>query len=289
LVRKYARRVFISKDFNLPFQDNKQLEMVLTIVTEVENEGVGMGVLSNGAPYLTGRGLARLCGVSNSNIVSIVDDWQSSPPKNRVKKIKEVIREGSGDDTQAFISVKRGEAIHHAFPEQVCMAVLEYYALDSATPNEHARRAYRTLARKGFIDFVYEQVGLPRNATASDLATVQYMDRVGLFANAVPIGYFSIFKEISEMFASLVSQGIMIDSGFVPDISVGLAWAKYWKTENLEVMYGMRQSFQSNYPSYYPQSAAGPIDANCYPDDALPEFRKWLRTVYYEDKLTPYL
>ncbi|CAD0184955.1 hypothetical protein RUESEDTHA_01838 [Ruegeria sp. THAF57] len=270
-------------------QDKEQLELNLTIVTEVENEGVGMGVLSNGAPYLTGRGLARLCGVSPSNVVSIVDDWQVEPPKKRVNKIKEIIREGAGDDTQAFITAQRSGSIHHAFPEHVCMAILEYYALDSATPNDHARSAYRTLARKGFTDFVYEQVGLPRNASTADLATVQYMDRVGLFENAVPMGYFSIFKEIAEMFASLVHQGVMIDSGFVPDISVGLAWAKYWKDENLQAVHGMRQSFKSSYPSYYPQSAAGPIDTYCYPDDALPEFRKWLRTVYYKEKLAPYL
>lgn len=271
-----------------PIKD-EQLELTLTIVTEVENEGVGMGVLSNGQPYLTGRGLARLCGVSNTNIVSIVDDWQTTPPKKRISTIKEIIREGAGDDTQAFISVNRSGSIYHAFPEHVCMAILEYYTLDTATPNAHARKAYRTLARKGFTDFVYEQVGLPRNASDSDLATVQYMDRVGLFANAVPDGFFSIFKEIAEMFASLVSQGVMIDSAFVPDISVGIAWAKHWKEENLAAVYGMHKSFKSQYPSYYPQSAAGELDTNCYPDDALPEFRKWLRTVYYKEKLAPYL
>ena len=63
--------------------DDTQLELNLTIVTEVENDGVGMGVLSNGAPYLTGRGLARLCGISNTNTVAIVDDWQveGNPPE----------------------------------------------------------------------------------------------------------------------------------------------------------------------------------------------------------------
>ncbi|MCX7567304.1 hypothetical protein OS189_13205 [Sulfitobacter sp. F26169L] len=255
----------------------------------MENNGVGMGVLSNGAPYLTGRGLARLCGISNANTVAIADDWQVEPIKLRIAKIKEIIREGQGDDTQAFIGVNRSGSIHHAFPEQVVMAVLEYYALDSPKLNDHARKAYRTLARKGFTDFVYESVGIPRNATAKDLATAQYMDRVGLFTNSVPDGYFSIFKEISEMFASLVSHGIIIDSSFVPDISVGITWAKYWEDENLESVYGMRQSFQSSYPSYYPQSAAGKLDANCYPDDALAEFRKWLKQEYYTDKLQPYL
>ena len=60
---------------SLPSKSTKgQLELDLTIVTEVEADGVGMGVLSNGAPYLTGRGLARLCGVDHSTIIKITND-----------------------------------------------------------------------------------------------------------------------------------------------------------------------------------------------------------------------
>lgn len=266
-----------------------QLELDLTIVTEIEADGIGMGVLSNGAPYLTGRGLARLCGVDHSTIIKITNDWQEVPLKKRISMIKKSIRDGDGDDTYVFLPVQRSGTIYHAFPENVCMAILEYYAFDSGGENEHAKKAYRTLARKGFTDFVYEQVGLTRNASIRDLSTKQFMDRVGMVYQAIPIGFFCVFKEIADMFATLIAKEIQIDSSFVPDISVGMAWSKYWKEENLDAVYGMRKHFSHQYPSYYPQSAAGPQDAYCYPEEALGEFRKWMREVYRQGKFQAYL
>lgn len=267
----------------------KQLELELSIVTEVEADGVGMGVLSNGAPYLTGRGLARLCGIDPSNVVKLTNDWQETPVKPRVATIKGIIRDSEGDDGSAFIAIQRGGTIYHAFPEQVCMAILEYYALDSTQSNAHAKKAYRTLARKGFADFVYEQVGLKRGSSTRDFSTRQFMDRIGMVHGAVPVGYFCVFKEISDMFAALIAGDVQIDSSFVPDISVGLAWAKFWKDENLDSVYGLRTRFDHQYPSYYPQSAAGPQEAHCYPEEALGEFRKWMREIYYKDKFPAYL
>lgn len=267
----------------------KQLELNLTIVTEVEDDGVGMGVLSNGTPYLTGRGLARLCGISNSNIGAILDDWQSTPPKKRVQSIRKIIRESGHDDTQAFISIEMNGVIHHAFPEHVCMSILEYYAIDSPTHNEHARVAFRTLAKKGFTDFVYERVGLRRDPTPYDLLVHQFMDRVSLVNGAVPVGFFSVFDASAQLFATLIQHGISVDSSFIPDISIGRVWSKYWDDENLNAVYGRRERFEHQYPSYYPQSAAGPQEAYCYPEDALGEYRKWMREVYLKDKLPNYL
>lgn len=267
----------------------QQLELNLTIVSEVEANGVGMGILSNGAPYLTGRGLARLCGIDHSTVIKITNDWQVTPAKPRISKIKQIINEDDTDDTIVFLPIQKGNSIHHAFPEHVCMAILEYYALDAATPNAHAKHAYRTLARKGFTDFVYEQVGLPRGSTSRDLTTKQFMDRIGMVHGAVPHGYFCVFREIADLFADLIAKDAQTGSSFVPDISVGLAWSKYWKAENLEAVHGMRDKFLHSYPNYFPQSAAGPQEAYCYPDDALPEFRKWMREVYKVKKLPVYL
>lgn len=267
----------------------KQLQLDLKIIAEKETDEVGLGVLSNGTPFLTGRGLARLCGVSPSNITAIVDDWQSETPKKRTNSIRDNIRRNHKDDTQAFIAVTKNGVVQHAFPEHVCMAVLEYYTFDATSKNEHANKAYRTLARKGFHDFVYEQVGLPKGASTTDLATRQFLDRAVHFKNVVPTGYFCIFNEITEIFAHLALEGVSIDSGFVPDISVGKCWAKYWKDNNLQNIHGMTSTFSGQFPDYYPQSAAGPVDIKCYPEDAIPEFRKWMRDQYFKDKFPNYL
>jgi len=115
------------------------------------------------------------------------------------------------------------------------------------------------------------------------------MDRIGSVYGSVPEGYFCVFEEIADMFAALIAKDIKIDSSFVPDISVGKAWSKYWKEENLDAVYGMRQRFSHQYPDYYPQSAAGPQDAFCYPEDALGEFNRWKREVYRKRNLPTYL
>lgn len=63
------------------------------------------------------------------------------------------------------------------------------------------------------------------------------------------------------------------------DISVGCRWGKHWR-EKLEVKYGPRRYFDHNYPNYFPQAWWNPQAPACYPEDALPEFRRWLWTTY---------
>ncbi|WP_159109556.1 hypothetical protein [Bradyrhizobium sp. USDA 3458] len=46
---------------------------------QTEIQGIEMGVLSDGTPFLTQRGLARLCGVQNAHIGSIGRMGRASP------------------------------------------------------------------------------------------------------------------------------------------------------------------------------------------------------------------
>ena len=142
---------------NLP--STAQLSFDLEIETEREIDGVGMGVLTNGAAFLTLRGLARMCGIDHSMVIRITSEWQETPLKPRAAKIREMIRAQGADDTRAFVAIQKGGSIHHAVPDAVCMAVLEYYAFGSTGNNDRALKSYRLLARKGFRDFVYAQVG----------------------------------------------------------------------------------------------------------------------------------
>lgn len=85
----------------------------------------------------------------------------------------------------------------------------------------------------------------------------QFHDRISSSSSA-PVGYFSIFKEISKMILDLGLAGLHIDSSFVPDISVGLCYAKYWSVNNLDEKFGTRVRFEHNYPSCYAQSLSNP-------------------------------
>lgn len=266
----------------------EQLRFDLQIAVEREVDGVGMGVLSDGTPFLNLRGLARMCGIDHSMVVRITGDWLASPLKPREQKIRELVRAQGADDSVAFIALVKDGTIHHAVPSAVCMAILEYYAFEARSESAAAAQSYRLLARKGFNDFIYAKVGY--NPTgAPDIAWRQFHDRVSLSYHVLPAGYFSIFKEMADLLVTLIRQGAQLGDKFVPDISVGIHWGKYWTAGNLEVVYGERIKYQHNYPDYFPQAASNPQAPYCYPDDAIAEFRRWVRETYLTKKLPAYL
>lgn len=266
----------------------EQLRLDLQIAVEREIDGIGMGVLSDGTPFLNIRGLARMCGVDHANIIRITADWLETPAKARVQKVRELVRAQGADDNVAFIAIVKDGTIQHAIPAAVCMAILEYYAFEAGSSNDAAAQSYRILARKGFNDFIYAQVGY--NPTgAPSVAWKQFHDRVGLAYDTVPDGYFSIFKEIASMLVTMINEGANLGEKFIPDISVGQHWGKYWTAESLDIIYGDRKKYDHNYPAYFPQALSNPQPAFCYPDDALGEFRKWVREEYLPKKFGPYL
>lgn len=275
-------------DTDVPSITPLQLKLDLQIAAEREVDGIQMGVLSDGTPFLTLRGLARMCGLPNSVIVRMTAQWQDSPLKPREQKIRELVRAQGGDDSISFIAVMKNGVIHHAVPAAVCMAVLEYYAFEAKTEGDHALKSYRLLARKGFSDFIYAQVGYNPSGESS-IAWQQFHNRVSLAYHTVPVGYFSIFKELSDIFVMLIRSGANLGESFVPDISVGQLWSKYWVSESLEVLYGERIKYEHNYPDYFAQAASNPQHPYCYPDDALGEFRKWVREHYLVKRMPGYL
>lgn len=98
--------------------------------------------------------------------------------------------------------------------------------------------------------------------------------------DAVPAGFFGIFKELGSLIVTLGLSGLQIDEKFVPDISVGRAWSDHWETSSLADRFGGRAQYRHNYPSYFPQAASNPQRAWCYPEEALGEFRRWFRQDY---------
>ncbi|WP_082515723.1 hypothetical protein [Sphingomonas sp. Leaf412] len=266
----------------------KQYNLDLEIEVEREVDGIGMGVLSDGSPFLNIRGLASMCGVDSSMITRITGDWIATPLKPREQKIRELVRAQGSDDAVAFIAIEKNGTINHIIPSAVCMAVLEYYAFEAKTSSDKAAQSYRILARKGFQQFIYAQVGYNPSGAPS-VAWQQFHDRVSLVYHTVPDGYFSIFKEVADIIVTMIRSGAKIGKDFIPDISVGMAWAKYWKAENLEVLFGERRRYEHNYPEYFPQALSNPQPAYCYPDDALAEFRKWVRDLYLDQQMPKYL
>jgi hypothetical protein len=101
--------------------------------------------------------------------------------------------------------------------------------------------------------------------------------------NAVPNGYFSIFREVIPLVADLETAGYVLPDNAVPDISVGKTWANYLRTINIVVEQVARQ-----YPHTYPDRR-NTQPCNCYPESLLPIFRQWFRERYKVDHLQRYM
>lgn len=255
----------------------RQVQHELFVDKEMEIDGIGMGVLSDGTAYLTARGLARLCGVSNPRIVELGQNWSVKSNNAMCEGVKDIVASKGISLDRPYIEVKHNGGVVHAYPDFLCLAVLEYYAFDR--PIAEAQRNFRVLAGKALHDFIYAQVGYdPQHAVPE--VWRQFHDRISLTYDSVPDGYFSIFKEIADMIVHLGQSGLQIDSKFVPDISVGKIWSTHWSNNNLDAQYGMRSKYEHNYPEYFPQAASNPQEPWCYPESALGEFRRWLREDY---------
>lgn len=249
-------------------------------VAEKEVNGVMMGVLSDGTPYLHLRGLAKLCGVDHAVIQRLSANWSDEKLKPRGAKIQELLRaQGHSADALHFWTTGAyGET--HAYTDAVCMAVLEYYAFEATqTSAGVALGNFRLLARSSLRSFIYKGCNYDPSQQLPQLWQ-NFHDRISLNYDAVPAGYFSIFKQIADLIVTLGQQGLHIHEGFVPDISVGQCWARQWVTAGHEAKYGQRIHYTHNYPNYYPQAASNPQEPWCYPEMALGEFQKWFRETY---------
>lgn len=282
---KYLPRNLTSKEIN-PAQGILDLR----VDKQTEIHGIGMGVFNDGTPFLTQRGLARLCGVQNAHIGTMGNEWSEATQKPRISKIKDLLASRGVEVDLPFIPVADGGRTLYAYSDAVCLAVLEYYAFDAGSNcKDEARRNYRLLAGKALKDFIYAQVGYDPNNSVPDVWQ-QFHDRVSLTYDAVPTGYFGVFKEISDIVVTLGQSGLHIDASFVPDISIGQAWSKHWLDLDLAEQFGERRKYRHNYPDYFPQAKSNPQGPWCYPEAALGEFRRWVRQSYIgEGRFAKYL
>lgn len=265
-----------------------QYTLDLSVEVEKVIDGIEMGVLENGIPYLTQEGLAEACGIARSVVYDISQDWIKNYNndvfgKDRNSFIKEYLFTNGYKEQSLYIETVSNGTKHYSYPDIVCMAVMEYYAFESRSKNEKALNCYRKFAKYGLQKFIYEAVGY------------QIVDkwkfhneRQSLLRNSVPAGYFSVFHEINPLTIDLIHANLPVNDKTVPDGSVGSHWANHWKT--ISHKHEKRIPYQHDYPDSYRQSQAnGYIEAKAYPDAALPEFRRWFREVYLPTKFPKYI
>ena len=261
--------------------DPKQSTLDLEIERQAEIDGVGMGVLRDGTAFLTGRGLARLVGIENLHIRTISREWNEQTPKPRIAAIKRIFAKRGIQVPSAHIETSDGSRTIHAFPDAVCLAVLEYYAFDAASPRESARDNFRILAGKALQDLIYSQVGYDPTGMSTEPLR-KWHERIALNFQSAPRGFFNIFNEAHTVIYELIMAGANVGESVVPDISIGSHWGRHWDENDLGGSFGGRTKFPHRYPDDHPQARSNPQIANCYPLDALGEYRRWLQEDYLD-------
>ncbi len=137
-----------------------EAQLDLFPVTEVEVDGIQMGVLSDGSPYLTLRGLARMCGIDHAPLLRLTNNWSEEQSKPRGIKIKELLAVQGHKGDSLYVRTKTKGVETHAYTDAVCMAILEYYAFEATQgSSEIALKNYRLLARYSFRSFIYNRCG----------------------------------------------------------------------------------------------------------------------------------
>lgn len=241
---------------------------------------IGMGVLSDGTPYLNQRGLAVLCGVENAHIGTISSQWNCNPPKPRIQKIKNILHQSKFVAPEAHIEIFHVGKVHYCYPSEICLAILEYYAFDAGSNvQEKARTNFRMLAGSKLRDMIYREVGY--DPTGQNRFK-KWHDRIALNHQSAPKGFFHVFNEAHTIIYELILAGAEIGEKTVVDISIGKHWGRYWEEGGLENEFGARRKYPHRYPDDHPQAQSNPQESWCYPLAALGRYREWVQSEYIE-------
>ncbi|MET3433553.1 hypothetical protein ABIC71_003055 [Herbaspirillum seropedicae] len=265
----------------------KQIEL-FHVEKQIEIDGIEMGVLENGIPYLTESGLARMCGVDRKVLNRLAANWSDEQSKPRGKVITQLLEQSNYSEESLFLRSEHNGSPINAYTEPVCLAMLEYYAFMAEETREQAVNAFRALARTTFRTFIYGAVGYNPEQQMLD-RWKHFHDRVDINLDSVPDGYYSIFKEIAGMIVTLIRAEVAISDKVIPDLSVGKTWSSYWKDNDLTDRFGERVKYEHNYPEYYAQALSNPQEAWAYPDSSLPMFRSWFKSEYIANKFPSYM
>lgn len=109
-----------------------------------------------------------------------------------------------------------------------------------------------------------------------------HLERYVLNYQNVPPGYFSVLTEMTlSLIASLEIMGYTLPESMWPDISEGRMFAKWLRERGIE---------PNGLPTYTHLFADGrrPVQARCYPEHLLPDFRTHFRTVWLPMRAVEY-
>lgn len=265
------------------------LDLVPVKIQEVDN--ISMGVLPNGETFLSLQGLAKFCGLAPSSVIQLAQDWSAGEAQDKIRgqQLTELIKEWTESESvpdTLYVEIDSKNSITgviHAVPEQIVMAITDYYAHYAPMTKPEAVRNYRRAAKLGLRKYIYDRL----NYNEQDLISESWkLFQERILNNECPKGYFTMFDEATMIIASLIRNNIIVDDSIMPDGSLGIHWAKYWKAQGLEMVHGERIKIFHKYPESYRQLDP---EINAYPIGALSEFRGWFQETYLPEKYPAYI
>lgn len=264
----------------------------LEVIQAVELSGfpIEVGILPDGTPFMSGRELARACGISNSTLVGWGETTPQLGDRHRAGKMAELLATYGYSGDRFFVPIPDGtkfggRANVSAYPYKVCMAFLDYYAFEAN--KEEARNSLRVLSEKQLPQFIHEAVkeqpslqtqpAPPRVKAASPFQTRP-------LRNGVPIGYFTVGQVMTGEQARSLSTLSMTELHTALLTNIDKAWNRYWTIQQLALDYGDRFPI----PQLISYDWARPRQY-VYPTAALEPFGNWLNRQYIPERFPSYL
>ncbi|WP_154582432.1 hypothetical protein [Serratia marcescens] len=269
----------------------KQQSLSITPIAIKEVDNISMGILPNGETFLSLQGLARFCGMAPSSIIQLAQDWEKgeAQERQRGRQLEELIKEWTETEQapdSLYVQLSSNNSITgtiHAVPEQIVMAITDYYAHFAQVKKDEAIINYRKAAKFGLRKYIYERLSYKETDAISKSWSL-FQERILL--NETPRGYFTMFDEATAIIASLIRNNIIVDDSIMPDGSLGSHWGRYWRANSLSEKYGEQIKIRHNFPESYRQLDP---EINAYPHSALSEFRGWFEDVYLPEKYPEYV
>lgn len=252
---------------------------------EVSGLPIDVGMLPDGTPFMSGRELARACGISNSTLVG----WGETTPhvgdRHRAGKLANLLGTYRYQGDRLFVPIPDGtkfggRANVSAYPYQVCLAFLDYYAF--AAHKEAARNSLRLLSEKQLPQFICAAVEEPpQQATPQLPVKPQAAPFRRPLRNGIPVGYFDVGNALarapmSTLLSSELRTALLIN--------IDKAWNRYWNIQQLSQQYGDRFAVPQ-----HPLNNWARTRQYVYPLAALTAFQDWLALQYLPDRYPSYL
>ncbi|MEM9767284.1 MAG: hypothetical protein AAF892_05325 [Cyanobacteria bacterium P01_D01_bin.71] len=255
-------------------------------VLEISGLPIEVGVLPDGTPFMSGRELARACGISNSTLVGWGEVAPQLGDRHRAGKLAELLATYRYEGDRLFMRLPDGAQFAgrtnvSVYPYQVCLAFLDYYAFEASKPA--ARDSLRLLNEKQLPQSICAAIKepLPKDPLQQTISPQLDPFRHRPLRNGIPVGYFEVGQVLAEDFAPSAPLTELRNARF---INIDKAWNRYWNIQQLSQQYGDRLAMPQ-----HPLNDWARTQQYVYPAAASKVFQEWLVLHYLPDRYPSYL